>query len=65
MVEKWSATIFIEKNKYKTKVKKTKKYIRNSKNNKIQKNKNGIHNFLWFTIVEYGKTNTHTKNFMG
>ena len=21
-------------------------------------NKNGIRNFLWFTIVEYGKTNT-------
>ena len=57
MIEKWSATIFIEKTPQKTK-----KYIRNSKNNEIHKNKNGIHNFFWFTIVEYGKTNTHTKN---
>ena len=43
MVEKWSVTIFIEKKK---KVKETKKYIRNSQNNKIHKNKNGIRNFL-------------------
>ena len=61
MVEKRSVTIFIEKKQYKTKVEKTKKYIRKKKKKKIH-NKNGIRNFLWFTIVEYGKTNTHTTN---
>ena len=28
----------------------------------MHKNKNGICNFLLFTIVEYDKTNAHTKN---
>ena len=61
MAEKWSAIIFIEKTIQNKSWNLTKKYIRNLKNNKIH-NKNGIQFFLWFTIVEYGKTNTHTKN---
>ena len=61
MVEKWSATIFIEKNNTKQKSK-NKEIHKKFQKNKIHKNKNGIRNFLWFTIVEYGKTNTHTKN---
>ena len=47
---------FSLKNNTKQKSKK-KKYIRK----KIHKNKNGIRNFFWFTIVQYDKTYTHTK----
>ena len=37
---------------------------KNNNNNKIHKNKNGIRIFLMIynNFVEYGKTNTHTKN---
>ena len=56
--------IFIEKNNTKHKLKKTKKYIRNSKKTMKYiriKMEFAIFYDLQF-IVEYGKTNTHTKN---
>ena len=48
------------KKQYKTNVEKTKKYIKTFKTNKIQKNKNGFCNILWFTFVEYLKISTHS-----
>ena len=46
------------KKQYKAKVKKKKKLHKKLKNNKLHKNNSGIRNFVWFAIVECGKTNT-------
>ena len=56
------ANDFHRKNNEKHKVEKTKKYIRNSKNNKIHKKLIVIPNFFSSTIDRNAIKNIHTKN---